>query len=49
MLWLFLNSLVIMLGYELNTAILNGKLKGHQVRHKMRKWSKDRELKENNN
>lgn len=49
MLWLFLNSLVIMLGYELNTAILNGKLKGRQVQHKMRKWSKDRGLKDNNN
>ncbi|MBO4600454.1 MAG: YihY/virulence factor BrkB family protein, partial [Bacteroidales bacterium] len=42
MLWLFLNCLVIMLGYELNTAILNGQLKGHKVQHRIHKWSKDR-------
>ena len=42
MLWLFLNCLVIMLGYELNTAILNGQLEGHKVQHKIRKWKKDR-------
>ena len=44
MLWLFLNSLVIMLGYELNTAILDGKLKGHKVEHRIHKWKKGREL-----
>lgn len=39
MLWLFLNSLVIMLGYELNVAILNGTLKPHKpMRHKIAKW-----------
>lgn len=39
MLWLFLNSLVIMLGYELNVAILNGTLKPHKpLRHKITKW-----------
>lgn len=38
MLWLFLNCLVIMLGYELNTAILNGTLQGHTVRHRLRHW-----------
>lgn len=42
MLWLFLNCLVIMLGYELNTAILNGKLRGRKVQHKIRKWKKNR-------
>lgn len=39
MLWLFLNSLVVMLGYELNTAILNGTIKGHRVEHRLRYWS----------
>lgn len=38
MLWLFLNCLVIMLGYELNTAILNGTLEGRTVRHRIRHW-----------
>ena len=40
MLWLFLNCLVIMLGYELNTAILNGRIKGRQVRHYFHKRKK---------
>lgn len=39
MLWLFLNSLVIMLGYELNVAILNGTLHPHRPqRHKIARW-----------
>lgn len=39
MLWLFLNSLVIMLGYELNVAILNGTLRPHRpLRHKITRW-----------
>ena len=42
MLWLFLNCLVIMLGYELNTAIIEGTLRGRQVQHRIYKWSKDR-------
>ena len=42
MLWLFLNCLVIMMGYELNTAILNGKLKGRKVQHKIRKWKRSK-------
>ena len=40
MLWLFLNCLVIMLGYELNTAILNGRIKGRQVHHYFHKRKK---------
>lgn len=40
MLWLFLNGLVIMMGYELNTAILNGKLRGRKVQHRIRNWRK---------
>ena len=27
-----------MLGYELNTAILNGKIKGYTVRHRLRNF-----------
>lgn len=42
MLWLFLNCLVIMMGYELNTAILNGKLKGRKVQHRIRKWKRSK-------
>ena len=38
MLWLLLNCFVIMLGYELNTAILNGKIKGYTVRHRLRNF-----------
>lgn len=39
MLWLFLNSLVIMLGYELNVAILNGTLRPQKpMRHKIARW-----------
>lgn len=40
MLWLFLNCLVLMLGYELNVAISNGKLNGQTVRHKLEKYKK---------
>lgn len=36
MLWLQLNCFVIMLGYELNTAILNGRLAGHTHRHRLK-------------
>ena len=42
MMWIFFNSVVIMLGYELNTAILNGKLKGRKVQHRISKWKKNR-------
>lgn len=35
MLWLLLNCFVIMLGYELNTAIFNNKIKGHTIRHRL--------------
>lgn len=35
MLWIFLNCLVVMMGYELNTAILNGKLNNIQVHHRL--------------
>ena len=38
MLWLLLNCFVIMLGYELNTAILNGRLKGYTIRHRLRHY-----------
>lgn len=41
MLWLFLNCLVIMLGYELNTAILDGTLRGRTVRHRIRHWHRE--------
>lgn len=40
MLWLLLNCFVIMLGYELNTAILNGRLKGYTIRHRLRHYRK---------
>lgn len=38
MLWLQLNCFVIMLGYELNTAILNGQLCGHTHRHRLKEY-----------
>ena len=38
MLWLLLNCFVIMLGYELNTAILNGQLRGHTHRHRLKDY-----------
>ena len=38
MLWLLLNCFVIMLGYELNTAILNGRIKGYTIRHRLRHY-----------
>ena len=36
MLWLQFNCFVILLGYELNTAILNGQLRGHTHRHRLK-------------
>lgn len=42
MLWLFLNCLVIMLGYELNYAILNGTLQKTRECHHIRHWRADR-------
>ena len=48
MLWLLLNCFVIMLGYELNTAILNGKLKGYTIRHRLRHYRRRRKLKVEN-
>lgn len=38
MLWLQLNCFVIMLGYELNTAILNGRLAGHTHLHRLKEY-----------
>ena len=38
MLWLQFNCFVIMLGYELNTAILNGKLRGRTHRHRLSRY-----------
>lgn len=49
MLWLYLNCLVIMLGYELNTAILNGQLKGSKVQHRIHKWSRKGKSEDQNN
>lgn len=40
MLWLFLNCLVLMLGYELNVAITNGSLNGIKARHKIKNYRK---------
>lgn len=37
MLWIFLNCFVLMLGYELNAAILNGTLQGrHEAHHRLK-------------
>lgn len=38
MLWLFLNCLVIMLGYELNVAIADGRLSGRTVAHHIKNY-----------
>lgn len=39
MLWLFLNCLVIMLGYEMNTAIVNGIKNNEFVHHRLSNYS----------